>query len=142
VRWSRAARVEEVPRGGLLSVEVEGRRFVLTRLAGGVRAFVDRCSHEAARISEGFIEDDEVECPLHGARFDLDTGLPRSLPAVKGLEPVAALVDAGEVFLAIVAQGPRAAPASAGEGNEPVPATRVEPVATRSWAGVIDTESR
>jgi nitrite reductase/ring-hydroxylating ferredoxin subunit len=104
LRWARAASLAEVPEGGILGVVVEGRRVALARAGGVVRGFADRCTHEATRISEGFCEGGEVECPLHGARFDLETGEPRSLPATRALERIEVRVEGGEVQVAAEAQ--------------------------------------
>ncbi len=55
---------------------------------GAYRAIEDRCSHDDGPLCEGDWEPDEciVTCPRHGARFDLATGRPLSLPA---FQPVA-----------------------------------------------------
>ena len=49
-------------------------------------AIADECSHAAIPLSEGDVGDGEIECYLHGSRFDLSTGEPLGLPAT---EPVA-----------------------------------------------------
>ena len=51
---------------------------------GELRAIEDRCSHDDGPLCEGDWEPDEcvVTCPRHGARFDLATGRPLSLPAI------------------------------------------------------------
>lgn len=53
---------------------------------GTFHALDDTCSHEEASLSEGWVEDGEVECPLHSARFCLADGRAMCLPAT---EPVA-----------------------------------------------------
>ena len=50
-------------------------------------ALDDTCSHADASLADGWIEDGEVECPLHASRFCLRTGVPQCLPAT---EPVTA----------------------------------------------------
>ncbi len=50
-----------------------------------VFAIHDECSHAAIPLSEGEVEGCEIECWLHGSRFDLRTGKPTGLPAT---EPV------------------------------------------------------
>ncbi|MDJ1371122.1 non-heme iron oxygenase ferredoxin subunit [Gulosibacter molinativorax] len=53
--------------------------------AGEVFAIGDRCTHGDISLSEGFVEDDTLECWAHGSQFSLRTGWPKSLPA---FEPV------------------------------------------------------
>ncbi|TLK52811.1 bifunctional 3-phenylpropionate/cinnamic acid dioxygenase ferredoxin subunit [Glutamicibacter sp. V16R2B1] len=48
---------------------------------GNFYALQDECTHEVASLSEGWIEDCEVECPLHASRFNLKTGKVLCLPA-------------------------------------------------------------
>lgn len=51
--------------------------------AGRFHALDDECTHGAASLSDGWIEDGAVECPAHGARFSLCTGKVLALPATR-----------------------------------------------------------
>jgi 3-phenylpropionate/trans-cinnamate dioxygenase ferredoxin subunit len=77
------ARLADVPDGTLKQVQLEGENIVLANAGGRLFALHDRCSHEEYPLSSGEITDLQVTCVLHGARFDLETGAPRALPAVK-----------------------------------------------------------
>lgn len=93
------AAVDEVPPGSVRRIEVGGQAVALFNEGGEFYALADTCSHEQASLSEGYVEAGVVECPLHGARFDLRTGRNLSLPA---LFPVAAYdvrVEAGQVWV-------------------------------------------
>jgi 3-phenylpropionate/trans-cinnamate dioxygenase ferredoxin subunit len=69
-----------------IRVVVEGIAIAIVRdSAGEVHAIGDKCTHGDISLSEGFVEDDTLECWAHGSRFDLRTGKPLSLPAY---EPV------------------------------------------------------
>ena len=65
--------------------DVDGHRIALVRLGDEFRAVGDRCSHADFSLSEGEVWVDEcaIECPKHGATFSLDTGEPRTLPAIR-----------------------------------------------------------
>ena len=52
---------------------------------GALTAFDDSCTHAAAPLSECPVEKGLVTCPLHGARFDVKTGVPKTLPATEPL---------------------------------------------------------
>jgi 3-phenylpropionate/trans-cinnamate dioxygenase ferredoxin subunit len=80
-----AAPLADVPDGGALSVEVDGQEIALVRDGDDVYAIRDECSHASIPLSEGDVEGCEIECWLHGSRFDLRTGKPLNLPAT---EPV------------------------------------------------------
>lgn len=76
------ARVEDVPENELTGLVVEGKAIVLIHREGTFYALEDRCSHEEFPLSSGELASGEITCVLHGARFDIETGAPRALPAV------------------------------------------------------------
>lgn len=82
-----ACGVDEVPTGGVLAVNVDGVEVAIVKAEDCVYAIRDECSHAAVALSEGDVDvaGCEIECWLHGSRFDLRTGKPTSLPAY---EPV------------------------------------------------------
>ncbi|EXF25468.1 2Fe-2S ferredoxin [Nesterenkonia sp. AN1] len=50
---------------------------------GGFYALDDTCSHEAVSLSDGYVEEDTLECPMHASAFCLRTGVPETLPALR-----------------------------------------------------------
>jgi len=81
--WIKVASLEECPPGQLRPVMVGNEPVVLANVDGAIYAVQDRCSHEEYPLSDGEIEGGNVVCQYHGARFDLASGAPRGLPAVK-----------------------------------------------------------
>ncbi len=59
----------------------------------------DRCSHAEASLAEGVVTDGEVECPRHGALFDLKTGDALCLPATRPVRVYPVAVVEGDVFI-------------------------------------------
>ena len=84
--FTRACAVSDVPPGGAIAVSVDGVEVAVARDGEDLFAIYDECSHESIPLSEGDLEGTELECWLHGSRFDLRTGKPTSLPAT---DPVA-----------------------------------------------------
>ena len=80
----RLAGLEELEPEKPLRVELDiDAAVVLVRTTdGGVFALNDTCTHEDYPLSEGWVEDHQIECALHGSRFDLRTGEPDVPPAV------------------------------------------------------------
>ena len=69
-----------------VKVDIDGVAIALVKdSAGDVFAIGDTCTHGDISLSEGFVEDDTLECWAHGSKFSLRTGRPLSLPAY---EPV------------------------------------------------------
>ena len=77
---------DELEPNEAVKVEIDGVPIVVVRdAAGDVFAIGDTCTHGDISLSEGFVEDDTVECWAHGSKFSLKTGKPLNLPAY---EPV------------------------------------------------------
>ncbi|MFC1574786.1 Rieske (2Fe-2S) protein [Gemmatimonadota bacterium] len=84
--WIKVSTLEECPPGSLRSVMVGNDPVVLANVEGTVHAVLDRCSHEDLPLSDGELEGATLVCTYHGARFDVTSGAPRGLPAVKPLK--------------------------------------------------------
>jgi len=95
------ASLGELPRGRGALVEAGGRRIALFRVGDAVYALGDRCSHAEASLAEGQVRDGAVECPRHGAKFDLKTGQPGSLPATAPVPTYDVTVEGGSVYLTL-----------------------------------------
>ncbi len=83
----KALPVTDLPPGRSQCVKLGGTKIALFNYDGDLLAIDDTCSHEDASLSEGVMRRDEkgrctVECPYHGALFELHTGTPLTLPAV------------------------------------------------------------
>ncbi|HUE76258.1 MAG TPA: non-heme iron oxygenase ferredoxin subunit [Chloroflexota bacterium] len=76
------ASTAEIPPGQSKRVVVKGKEIAIFNTGEGYHATGDVCSHDEASLSEGELFGNVVECPLHGARFDVRTGKALSLPAV------------------------------------------------------------
>ena len=99
--WIRIAPLDELPDGRGVRVDALGHRIALFRLGDAVYALADRCSHAEASLAEGEIYEDEIECPRHGATFDLQTGEARTLPATKPQQQYEVRITDGDVYLAL-----------------------------------------
>jgi 3-phenylpropionate/trans-cinnamate dioxygenase ferredoxin subunit len=91
------ASLDEVPPGTMFQVEVEGQKIVLAHVGDRVFALHDQCTHEEFPLSSGELVGGQITCVLHGARFDLETGAPRALPAVRPVKTYEARVEGEEI---------------------------------------------
>lgn len=66
---------------------------------GTVHAIGDTCTHGDISLSEGFVEDDTLECWAHGSKFELTTGKPLSLPAYEPVPVFAVEIIDGDVWI-------------------------------------------
>lgn len=73
---------------------VAGREIVLCVVEGEIYALDGICTHEDLPLDGGEVEDGVLECPWHGARYDVRTGEVRALPATRSLRSYPVRVDA------------------------------------------------
>ncbi len=97
--WLRVAGLGEVQPGTLRSVTAGGTDLVLANVDGEVYALEDMCSHEEYPLSDGDLEGTEVECMLHGARFDVCTGRATRLPAVRPVKSYDVEIRDGDIYI-------------------------------------------
>jgi len=100
-----ASPLAEIPEGGAIAVEVDGVELALVRDGDVVYAVIDECSHAAIPLSEGEVEGNEIECWLHGSRFDLRTGKPVNLPATEPVQTFPTTIEGDTVLVDLSATG-------------------------------------
>jgi nitrite reductase/ring-hydroxylating ferredoxin subunit len=84
--YVKVATTDEVAPGQPKLVEVNGRRVALFNLDGNFYAIDDFCTHRGAPLSEGEVMGKDIQCPWHGAMFDITTGEVSGPPADVGVE--------------------------------------------------------
>ena len=93
----------DLPPGAVAVALVEGPggplRIAVFNDEGELHAIDDRCTHQEAYLSDGWLEGGEVECPLHSACFDLRTGQPTGPPATLPVRVYRAEVRGGRVWV-------------------------------------------
>ena len=95
--WIKVASVGDVPEGSTLLVEAGGEPICLYNLAGTICATQDTCTHAQASLSEGFIEGELIECPLHQAMFDVRTGKAMCPPATEDLRVYPVRIEGDDI---------------------------------------------
>lgn len=95
--------LDEIESGTARKVTLGDREIALVRIDDDVYAIGDTCSHDDVSLSEGFVEADDcqIECWRHGAMFDLKTGEPQTLPAVRPVPVYDVAVVDGQVVLTV-----------------------------------------
>lgn len=98
-QWACAA--SDVVDGRALRVEIDGLDVAIVRNGDDVYAIEDECSHAQVALSEGEVEGCEIECWMHGSRFDLRTGKPTGPPATEPVPIFPVRVDGADVLVDI-----------------------------------------
>lgn len=97
--WIVAARLTEIPTDEPLQVNLDGQLIAVYQVEGNYYATQDTCTHAKASLTEGFLDGDCIECPLHEARFHIPTGRLISGPACAPLKVFPTKVDTNALWL-------------------------------------------
>ena len=97
--FERVAAVNEVAPGGRLSVIVDDRALLLIRVGDNFFAIEDVCTHDGQPLTDGPLRGNEIECPRHGARFNIQTGRPLCMPATEPVATFQVKVEDGQVLI-------------------------------------------
>jgi nitrite reductase/ring-hydroxylating ferredoxin subunit len=97
--WHRVAAEAELKPDTPLGIRIGDLQIAVVRLADGIFAVNDVCTHEYALLSEGYCEDGKLECPLHQACFDIRTGRALNEPAEVPVATYPTKVEDGAVFV-------------------------------------------
>ena len=82
--WERVAKASQLPVGTATVVEACGIRIALCNTGeAGFHAIDDICTHDGGSLDQGVLQGTKIECPRHGAKFDVVTGKALTLPAVR-----------------------------------------------------------
>lgn len=95
--------LEELPPGAMRLVPAGRRTLGVYNCGGALYAIEDRCSHDDGPLCEGDWEPDAcvVVCPRHGSRFDLETGIPMTLPAFEPVQTFPVAIEDGVVVVEV-----------------------------------------
>jgi 3-phenylpropionate/trans-cinnamate dioxygenase ferredoxin subunit len=95
------AKVNEVPEGGMTCVKAGGVGLVLCRVEGTVYAVGDVCTHDAGPLCGGSLDGHAIECPRHGARFDVRDGKVLAFPAAVPIPSVPVRIDGDQIAVRV-----------------------------------------
>ena len=98
-QFIKIARLQDLKTSKLMCVKPEGMRIALAYVDGKVFAVDDLCSHEDASLSKGSLHGECVKCPLHGSRFDLNTGAALDEPAEDPVTTYAVKIEGDDILV-------------------------------------------
>lgn len=96
-----AARADEVPAGTKKLVEVNGQSILLCHTRDKVFAVRNLCSHAYEALADGRMKNGWIACPVHGARFDLDTGAAMNPPATMPIDTFEVRIEGDCIEVAV-----------------------------------------
>lgn len=101
VKWIDATARDAVPSGDVIGIAVGGKDIALYEVEGEIFATSNVCTHGQARMSDGFLDGREIECPLHQGKFDVCTGKALCAPLTEDIPTYPVKIENGRVFIAL-----------------------------------------
>jgi 3-phenylpropionate/trans-cinnamate dioxygenase ferredoxin subunit len=98
-KFVKVARVEDIQPGKKEIFDVDGIPVVIVNLEGEFYALEDVCTHDGGPLGEGAMEDGQLICPRHGARFDIRTGAALTMPAFEPAPTYEVKIQDGDIYV-------------------------------------------
>jgi 3-phenylpropionate/trans-cinnamate dioxygenase ferredoxin subunit len=99
VGWCEVPGAQALGEDEAMAAEIGKRPIAVCRSGGALYALDNVCTHQFALLSDGYIEDGSIECPLHQGRFDLKTGAPLCAPVTQPVRVYAVKSENGAVYV-------------------------------------------
>ncbi len=97
---TKVCKTTDIPSDSMKSFDIEGSPVLIANVGGESFAIADTCSHALAYLSDGeLLKDCRVQCPDHGAVFDLKTGEALELPAVAPVDNYTVSIEGDDLFI-------------------------------------------
>jgi naphthalene 1,2-dioxygenase system ferredoxin subunit len=100
-QWVDVLAADDLPADDVIGVEIPGYDIAIYSVGDQVYATENICTHGQARLSDGFLEGCEIECPLHQGKFDVRNGKPLCEPVTEALRRYAVKIEGGRLLVRI-----------------------------------------
>lgn len=93
---------EDLASGERIFIEVDNEPVVIFKVGENLYAIGDRCTHDDGPLGDGELEDHQITCPRHGAKFDIVSGKAMSLPAVEPTKVYPVRIIDGQIEIGVL----------------------------------------
>ncbi len=100
-QFQKVAKTQDISPGSVISVQVNGKGVAICNVDGSFFAIADICTHDGGSLDQGELEDDTIECPRHGAMFNVRTGAVVEGPAVNPVAAYQVQVQGDDILVAM-----------------------------------------
>ena len=100
-QFVKVATKSDIKNGEKILVEADERLVILSQFGEDYFCIDDVCTHDGGSLSDGDLSGCEIECPRHGARFDLKTGQAMCMPATQHTTAHEVKVDGDDILVKI-----------------------------------------
>ena len=95
----KIAHIADIPPGKRLWHDFEEETVIIFNVGGQIYCIADLCTHDDGPLEDGTLTEYEIECPRHGARFDIRSGKATCLPATRPVPTFAVRVDGDSIYI-------------------------------------------
>ena len=95
----KVAKLSDIPPGRVKVIELEDEDVALCNVDGELYAVANICTHDNGPLGQGYLLGNEIECPRHGARFNVQTGAVKTLPAIIPLPTFEVKVEGDDILV-------------------------------------------
>lgn len=99
--WHKVCNTEDLEIDDVTGITVAGKVYAVYYLQSGYYATDGLCTHEQAKLFDGYVDGDIIECPKHNARFEIKTGKAVKRPACTDLATYPAKSEEGAIFIGL-----------------------------------------
>jgi nitrite reductase/ring-hydroxylating ferredoxin subunit len=97
--WHAVGKVDDLREGEVVPLSIGTENVALYRIEGRFYATSNICTHAMALMSDGYVDGDCIECPIHQALFHIPTGEVRSEPATEPLRAYPVKIENDQVLV-------------------------------------------
>ncbi|MGF1735795.1 Rieske 2Fe-2S domain-containing protein [Photobacterium satsumensis] len=101
INWVAVCEVDDIEEEDVVPFEYGGASYAVYHLESGFYATAGICTHEVAKMADGFVMDDMVECPKHQGRFHIPTGQAKGGPVCANLKTYPTKVSEAVVYIGL-----------------------------------------
>lgn len=99
MEWLKACQVNDIQLDEVKKITLKNRVIAIYNLEDGFYATDDVCTHAVASLSDGYVEDGFIECPLHAGKFCIRTGKAQGMPVTKDIQTFQLKIENEDVFV-------------------------------------------
>ncbi len=105
IEFHAVAKTGDLDEGEAMQVIVGRKEIAIYNLDGDVYDTDDLCTRSYASLADGYVEGEQIECPLHGGCFDIKTGKAMTPPVTEGLKTYEVKLDGDQILVGVPAAG-------------------------------------
>ena len=95
----KVAKVGDIAPGRTKIVEIGDEQVALCNVDGQIYAIENVCTHDDGPLGQGYLQGEEIECPRHGAKFNVRTGQVKVLPAITPVPTLEVKIDGDDILV-------------------------------------------